>query len=71
MVLGLGVPVRQHYKVAMSAHCRRSVPVLIGPEMLLGYKTPTNSKQDTATIYNEYTFFLHNNPGPSITNCGT
>ena len=24
-----GVPVRQHYKVVMSAHCHKSVPVLI------------------------------------------
>ena len=31
-------PVRQHYKFTMSAHCHKSVPVMIWPEMLLGRK---------------------------------
>ena len=34
-----GFPVGQHYKITMSAHCHKLVPVLIWPYMLLGHKT--------------------------------
>ena len=37
-----GLPVGQHYKVAKSDNCHKSVPVLIGPQMLPGCKTPTS-----------------------------
>ena len=37
-----GVPMRQHYKVTMSVHCHKSVPILIWPDMLLGRKQQTN-----------------------------
>ena len=34
-----GLPVGQHYKVAMSAHRHKSVSILICPYMLPGHKT--------------------------------
>ena len=32
----------KQYKVTMSVHCHKSVPVLILPKTLLGHKTTTN-----------------------------
>ena len=40
-----GLPMRQHYKVAMSVRCHKSVPTLIWPSTLLGCKT-TNNQHD-------------------------
>ena len=42
-------PVGQYYKVAMSVHCHKSVPILISPQMLLGHKT--TNKQNQMNIY--------------------
>ena len=36
-----GFPVGLHYKVTMSVHCHKSVPILIWQWMLPGRKTPT------------------------------
>ena len=36
------LPVGKHYKVTISAHCHKSLPVLLWPYMLLGQKTITN-----------------------------
>ena len=41
---GAGCLIFQHYKVAMSAHCQKFIPVLIWPWMLSGRKT-TNNQQ--------------------------
>ena len=38
-----GLPMGQHYKVTMSAHCYLSVPILICTLMLAGRKTPTTN----------------------------
>ena len=38
-----GVPVRQHYKVTIGAHCHKSVPVLKWRYILLGCKTTKNT----------------------------
>ena len=42
---GQCVNVGQHSKVVMSAHCLKSVPTLISPEMLLGRETTTNKEK--------------------------
>ena len=41
-----GLPVWQHYKVAMSAHCRKSVLVFLWPSMLLWCKTNNKASCD-------------------------
>ena len=40
-------PVRQRYKVAMSVHCHKPVPVLIRPYMLVERKATTNKHNVT------------------------
>ena len=42
------VPVGQHYKATMSAHCHKSVPIPIWPQMLLGCKTQTTTIPKTS-----------------------
>ena len=39
-----GFPVGQHYKITMSVHCHKSVPILIWAYMLLGHKTTNNMR---------------------------
>ena len=45
------LPVRQHYKVAMRAHCLKSVPVLIWPLMLIGRKVTIKKATIQVLIY--------------------
>ena len=38
----------QHYKFTMSAHCRKSIPILIWPSMFPGRKIPTTNQSTRA-----------------------
>ena len=40
-----GLPVARYYKVIVSVHCHKSVPVLIWPKMMPGPKTPTTNQR--------------------------
>ena len=59
------LPVGQHYKVPMSVHCHKSVPVQIWPKMLLGRKTTnkTNREERPWTFMTLVTFVTFM-PGP-------
>ena len=58
-----GLPEGQHYKVAMSAHCHKSVPVLIWAELLLRGKTSTSVWAKDEMVAAESGLTLHDPMG--------